>query len=193
MHSSGYVTVYRSDLPSWLNWPSGKLLIGDSRAALLVGGKHRRLRVPLGTQQIRVVIYSFLPGSHDVMLTVAVEEGKDYRYRCHSVPGVSLRALTQHAGLSIAMVCAMALGWLTLPALREQAIELQVGAVSAMPMLGPAIIPLLYRGALAFTSELSGTAIGGIVFLWVTKAIRLNLWSRCLFCLEKDEIAAAAR
>jgi hypothetical protein len=193
MHSSGHVTVYRSDLPTWLNWPSGKLLIGDSRVALLVGGKHRRLRVPLGTQHIKVVIYSFLPGSHDIMLTVAVEEGKDYRYRCHSIPGVSLRAHTQQAGLSVVMVCAMALGWLTVPALREQAIELQLRAVSAMPMLGSAIIPLLYRAALALTSELSGTVIGGIVFLWVTRGIRLNLWSRCLFCLEKDGIAAAAR
>ena len=74
-----YLTVSRSDLPSCLAWPSGELLIGRSRVALLVGGKPRRIQVPSGNQAFTVVIYSIVPGGHEIPINIIVEDGGEYR------------------------------------------------------------------------------------------------------------------
>jgi hypothetical protein len=180
-----YLTVSRSDLPSWLAWPSGELFIGHSRVALLAGGKPRRVQVPAGEQTFTVAVYSILPGAHEITFTFTVEEGGDYRYGCRLLRGARKGALIRMAGLVFSIAAACSLGRLIMPILREPMIGVLQRAILATPHINPAFVPILYRSARAITSELSGITIGGAVFLWATRTFRGQLCGQCLYYLEK--------
>jgi hypothetical protein len=180
-----YLTVSRLDLPCCLAWPSGELLVGYSRVALLVGGKPRRIQVPPGNQTFTVVIYSILPGAHEVTITFTVEEGGDYRYGCRVRHGAYMKGLARMAGFILSSAAACWLGHLIVPLLRGPMLDLQLQAILATPHLNPALVPILYRLVLAITSELSGLTVGGAVFLWITRSIRAELWGSRVYDLEK--------
>jgi hypothetical protein len=180
-----YLTVNRSDLPKWLAWPSGELFIGRRRVALLVGGRPRQIQIPSGEQVFSVVIYSIMIGAHTITHTLIVEDGGNYRYRCRLIPGKRKRALSVMTGLVFSIATACWIGWLTVPLLRDPMLHLTSQALLAMPHVNPALIPLTHRSVLAATSKLSGVIIGGALFLWAIRKVRVVFWSQCLYCIER--------
>ena len=84
--------------------------------------------------------------------------------------------------LSLALACW--LGSVGAGRLRELTLDLQWQIISAIPGVGPSLIPVMYRLARALTSEIGGTTIGGAIYLWATARRRARLNTQCLYDLE---------
>jgi hypothetical protein len=181
-----YLTVARSDLPAYLSWPSGELHTGRSRVALLVGGKPRRRRVVPGNQTFTAVVYSILPGTHEITFDLTVEEGGDYRYVCRADSRAYRRAVARAVGFLLSLAAACLFGKLTVPMMRGPLLDVESQIISAIPHLNSALVPILYRSVLAITSELGGVIVFGGAFLWATRGFRAKMCSQCLYYLEKS-------
>ena len=132
-----YLTVIRTDLPRWLNWPSGALYTGRSRFALLIGGRARRLAIPCGIQTFTVVVHSLLLGVHEIRVILTVEEGGDYRYECRCRRDAYTKALLSSALYVMSIMLSCWIGSVISPVLREPMLEL-LPTIFAMSITGPA-------------------------------------------------------
>lgn len=160
------------------------LYTGRSRFALLIGGRARRLAIPCGIQTFTVVVHSLLLGVHEIRVILTVEEGGDYRYECRCRRDAYTKALLSSALYVMSIMLSCWIGSVISPVLREPMLEL-LPTIFAMSITGPALVPILHRVVSAITSELGGTIIGGVVFLWSTTWLRRGLFQQSPYFLER--------
>jgi hypothetical protein len=180
------ITLRRCDLPTWMCWPAGEAHVGNSRVALLIGGRPRTLRVPPGPQTVTVRIYSIFAGEHDVSVSLTAEEGTSYRFRCGFLRKARKRACLRLVLLATLYCGACWVGWAAMTVLREPALDILQQAFLASRNFDPALLPLAHRFVATVTSVPGAVGAGTVLFLVVARNLVCPLCRGPYYYLERE-------